>query len=613
MATDRGLCVDPSKVQAIREMPPPTDIAGIQRLLGMTQYLSKFLPHLSNITKPLRDLTQKNSAWIWDHPQEKALETLKTAVASTPVLRYYNLDEEVTLQCDASQCGLGVALMQKGQPVAYASRALTTAETRYALIEKKLLAIVFGCDHFEAYIYGRKQVHVETDHQPLEMIVRKPLNTAPKRLQRMLLQLQKYSLDVKYKRGQHMYLADTLSRAYLPEADVSPVSKELVDIDHSTALALTPERIQRVEHTSRDDPVLQELRKIIPQGWPDTKTGLSDSVLPYYDFRDELTVQHDLVFKGPVVVVPAALRKELMQACHDTHIGIEGCIRRARESMYWPRMATELKEYISKCDVCMIYRAMPSKEPIQQHEFAPCPWEKVGADLCDSNGRTLLVVCDYFSNFIEVENLQSTTTRGVSRALKVLFARYGVPDTLVTDNGPQFSSTEFLTFSKVWGFQHVTSSPRYPQSNGKAENAVKTVKRLFSKCQAVGQSEFRALLDWRNTPTEGIGNSPAQRFMGRRCRTQLPLTETQLKPAFPTDGDTRALQGQKARQQHYYNRHVRELPPISAGEAVRMRLPGEKKWTAGICAGPARARSYGVKVGDAEFRRNHRQLLHTSE
>ena len=121
MATDRDLCVDPSKVQAIREMPPPTDIAGIQRLLGMTLYLSKFLPHLSDITKPLHDLSQKNSARIWDHPQEKALETLKTAVASTPVLRYYNRDEEVTLQCDASQCGLGAALMQKGQPVAYAS------------------------------------------------------------------------------------------------------------------------------------------------------------------------------------------------------------------------------------------------------------------------------------------------------------------------------------------------------------------------------------------------------------------------------------------------------------------------------------------------------------
>ena len=115
VATDKGLCVDPSKVRAISEMPPPTDVAAIQRSLGMTQYLSKFLPHLSDITKPLRDLTQKNAAWIWDQPQQHALETLKQAATSTPILRYHNLAEEVTLQCDASQFGLlGAALMQNG-------------------------------------------------------------------------------------------------------------------------------------------------------------------------------------------------------------------------------------------------------------------------------------------------------------------------------------------------------------------------------------------------------------------------------------------------------------------------------------------------------------------
>ena len=319
IATDKGLCVDPSKVWAIMEMPPPPDVAAVQRLLGMTQYLAKFLPHLSDITKPLWDLTQKSMAWVWDQPQQKALETLKEAVASTPILRYYSLEEEVTLQCDASQSGLGAALMQNGQPVAYASRALTSAETRYAQIEKELLAIVFACDRFEAYIYGRKLVHVESDHQPLEMIVQKPLNTAPKRLQRMLLQLQKYSLDVKYKKGSHMYLADTLSRAYLPEANICTMSQELAEVDHTLSLALTPERLQQFQHASADDTVLQELRKIIQQGWPDNKFGLTPVLHAYYDFRDELTVQNQLVFKGPVVIVPVALRREMMAVCHATH------------------------------------------------------------------------------------------------------------------------------------------------------------------------------------------------------------------------------------------------------------------------------------------------------
>ena len=153
------------------------------------------------MTKPLRELTQKDVEWTWDQPQKQALDNLKRAVTNTPVLRYYNLDDEVTIQCDASQSGLGAALMQNGQPVAYASRALTPAEIRYAQIEKKLLAIVFACERFEAYIYGRQIIRVKTDHQPLELIVKKPLNSAPIRLQRMLLRLQRYCLDVTYKKG----------------------------------------------------------------------------------------------------------------------------------------------------------------------------------------------------------------------------------------------------------------------------------------------------------------------------------------------------------------------------------------------------------------------------
>ena len=580
IATDKGLCVDPTKVRAITEMPPPTDVAGVQRLLGMIQYLCKFLPHLSDLTKPLRDLTQKNTEWVWDHPQQEALRKLKSAVASTPILRYYNLQEEVTLQCDASQFGLGAAMMQNGQPVAYASRALTAAETRYAQIEKELLAIVFACDRFEAYVYGRRVVNVETDHQPLEMIVRKPLNSAPKRLQRMLLQLQKYSLVVHYKKGKLMYLADTLSRAYLPETHCSSVALEVATLDPSTGLALSQARLHQFRHASTDDPTLITLRRTIQQGWPASKSGLAESLHPYYDFRDELTTQDQLVFKGSLVVVPIALRREMMSVCHATHVGVEGCIRRARESMFWPRMATELKEYISKCETCVTHRALPQKETFLQHDITPRPWAKVGADLCEIQGRTLLVVCDYFSNFVEVESLPTTTTRAVCKALRALLARYGVPDVLVTDNGPQLASAEFATFAKVWGFQHQTSSPHYPQSNGKAENAVKTVKRLFAKCRESGQSEFRALLDWRNTPTEGIGTSPAQRFLGRRCRTLLPMTNAQLMPLYPTADAARALQGQKAKQQHHYDKHARDLSQITRSGCVSLARKHEPRGSA---------------------------------
>lgn len=169
--------------QAISEMPAPTDKAGVQRLLDLVQYLSKFLPRLSDITKPMRELTQNDVQWTWGTAQEASLEALKKAVMSTPVLRYYNLQEEVTLQCDASQFGLGAALLQNGQPVAYASCALTDTETCYAQIEKELLAIVFACERFEPYVNCCDIIQVESDHKPLEAIFCKPLHSAPKRLQ----------------------------------------------------------------------------------------------------------------------------------------------------------------------------------------------------------------------------------------------------------------------------------------------------------------------------------------------------------------------------------------------------------------------------------------------
>jgi len=138
VATAQGVQVDPHKVQAILEMLPPEDVTAVQRLLGLMQYLSKFMPHLSDGTKSLRELTQKEVVWTWGPAEKKGLETLKKAVTQTSVLRYYNAAEEVTVQCDASQYGLGAALLQKGQPVTYASWALTDPETRYAQIEKEL-------------------------------------------------------------------------------------------------------------------------------------------------------------------------------------------------------------------------------------------------------------------------------------------------------------------------------------------------------------------------------------------------------------------------------------------------------------------------------------------
>jgi len=208
-----GLKPDAEKVKAVREMLVPSDKQGVQRFLGMMNYLQKFAPKLSEIITPLRDLIKSDTEFLWDEQvHDVALNEAKRIISSTLVLKYFNPNTEPVLQCDASMHGLGACLMQNGQPVAFASRSLTPTEVQYAQIEKELLAIVFGMEKFKTYLYGRK-VLVETDHKPLEAIFKKSLLNAPKRLQRMLLRLQRYEFEVTYKRGTLLLMADTLSWA----------------------------------------------------------------------------------------------------------------------------------------------------------------------------------------------------------------------------------------------------------------------------------------------------------------------------------------------------------------------------------------------------------------
>lgn len=164
--TQDGLKPDPDKVKAVKNMPKPKCKQEALSLLGFINYLAKFLPKLSEVAQPLRDLTRANAQFIWSRQHDKAFEDMKKLVIQHPVLKYFDIGEEVTLQCDASERGLGATLMQKGQPVAFASRTLSTTEQRYAQIEKECLAIVFGCEKFSQYISRRDKVTVESDHKP---------------------------------------------------------------------------------------------------------------------------------------------------------------------------------------------------------------------------------------------------------------------------------------------------------------------------------------------------------------------------------------------------------------------------------------------------------------
>lgn len=613
VVTNQGLKADPEKVEAIKNMPAPGDIKAVRRLCGFVNYLARFLPNLSDVLEPIRQLTRQDVEWQWNSTHDKAFQSIKQMISSAPVLRYYDAEEELTVQCDASDKGLGAALLQNGQPLAFASRALTDTETRYAPIEKEMLAMVFALNKFNQYVYGRP-VTVNSDHKPLEAIAQKPLRNAPKRLQGMLLKVQKYDINIVYKPGTKMYLADTLSRAYIFGAR-SPCE----DFEHVNAakfVLMTDRKKDRIRESTARDEVLQQLTKAILKGWPEQTADIPATLMPYYGFRDELAVHDGLIYRGERLVIPKELKPMMRESIHSSHIGVNGCLRRARESMYWPSMNADIRNYIAQCETCRSVENRQAKETLRSHPPTDRPWEKISADLFTLNGKEYLVVCDYFSNFIEVNYLEDTKSSTVIRKLKGHFARYGIPDCMVTDNGPQFTSDNFKKFAENWDFEVQTSSPGHQQANGLAESAVKTAKKLLRKAKMDGQDPFLALLAHRNTPSESMGTSPAQRFFGRRTKTQLPVTTGLLRPqGINPESTNERRKISQAKQAHYYNQHAKDLEALEEGDIVRMRpfQLNKKTWDKASVKRRLDDRSYEVESNDTLYRRNRVDLKRTQE
>uniref|UniRef100_A0A8C1UUH3 ribonuclease H n=1 Tax=Cyprinus carpio TaxID=7962 RepID=A0A8C1UUH3_CYPCA len=204
LLTADGVKPDNKKTKAACDMPTPQEKQALQQLLGMTNYLSKFIPQYSDITGPLRQLLHQDSEWCWHETHDKAFARLKQALTNAPVLQYFDTPNMALVQYAYSE----------GRPVAFASRALMPTESLYAQIEKEMLALVFATKKIHDFIYGHP-VTVETDHQPLITILKKPLHTASPRLQGVMMKLHRYHLDVIFKHGKELFVANALSRAHL--------------------------------------------------------------------------------------------------------------------------------------------------------------------------------------------------------------------------------------------------------------------------------------------------------------------------------------------------------------------------------------------------------------
>ena len=265
------------------------------------------------------------------------------------------------------------------------------------------------------------------------------------------------------------------------------------------------------------DEVCAQIKRYCDSGWPQSKF-IPGAVKPYLPVAAQLSVVDGLLMRGSRIVILVSMRLEILNRLHSGHQGINKCQARARQAVWWPGMSTQLTELVSSCHECR-KQSTPRAQPLILTELPELPWQNVAMDLFDWKKQTYLVIVDYYSRFIEVTRLEKLTSEEVIRHCKSIFARHGVPEQVISDNGPQFAADEFKLFAVLYGFEHSISSPYYLQGNGEAERAVKTIKGILKKEEDL----YLGLMSYRATPLQ-TGYSPAELLMSRRLRTNIPTT-----------------------------------------------------------------------------------------
>ncbi|UYV77931.1 K02A2.6-like [Cordylochernes scorpioides] len=604
-----GIRPDPAKIEAVARMPAPTDVHGVRRFLGMVNHLGRFVENLSEIVAPLNQLLVKGQDFVWDCSQEGAFRKLKELLTTQPILAAYDVRKPTMVSSDASSYGLGAVLKQEGKngiwrPVAYSSRTMTPTEKRYAQIEKEALAITWACERFQDFLLG-KRFRIETDHKPLiPLFSTKELSSLTPRLQRFRMRMMRFGFEIVHIPGKELLDADALSRQPLLTTeggeDERPTSAHINAV--LSSITDKDEMLTKIFEAQQEDTTLKAVVNYLEQGWPDKKK-MSQTLLSYWHVKDELGVQNGLLMRSCRLVIPASMKLEILDKLHAGHFGITKTRLRARETVWWPGISEEIAETVRKCSVC-IQEAVSKHEPLIPTNFPTRPWQKIGMDLFKFEKKWYLVVIDYYFRFPQMVQLDRLTASVVVRSCKSIFARHGIPETVVSDNGTQFGAArEFANFARQYGFQHVTSSPRFPQSNGMAEAGVKIAKLILKK----NQDPSLGLLEYRSTPLEN-GYSPAELLMGRKLRTTLPIAPENLNPKLVDSQTLKRKEGRRRKDmKSRYDRRcgATDMEELSEGDTVwitDMRTWGIVKQKAST------PRSYLVDTPVGTLRRNRFHL-----
>jgi transposase InsO family protein len=619
--TADGIKPSKSLLDAISSFPKPTKLTDARSWFGLVNQVAFGLSS-SKAMQPFRDLLKPGS-WYWDETLDRAFEESKTAILNMVRngVRAYEHNRPTCLCTDWSKEGLGFTLLQKhcrcqmskapycckdGWHLIFAgSRFTTSAESRYSPCEGEALAVAYALEKCRMFVLGCTDLTIATDHKPLVKILGDGNMDSIKnpRLFNIKERTLRFDYTIKHVPGAGHHAPDAFSRQRRsPKASslsCLTTAEELSDDDtSSTACAIAeacthsalsalfnmdgPTKaitIQRIKDAASRDQSYTALLQLCQSGFPVDASTLNNSLRPYWKIHKDLYVVDNVVMYGERIVVPSALRREILECLHAAHQGVAGMKARAATCVYWPGISADISNRRAHCRTCNSIAPSQPRLPLHPPATPTYPFEQVVADYFTLHGHDYLVYADRYTGWVTVAKGPSTgnTAAALIQELRTAFTLYGAPVELSTDGGPQFSSQSTQSFLRNWGVKWRVSSAHYPQSNGRAELAVKTAKRLLRDNISPNgdlntDTAARALLQYRNTPLQDIGVSPAQLLYGRRLRDHLPSFADVLKirPEWIqlAEDRERALSLRHMRAQESYNHRTRHLPGLEVGNCV---------------------------------------------
>ncbi|XP_062699441.1 uncharacterized protein K02A2.6-like [Aedes albopictus] len=535
--TDKGLLPCPDKVKTIREAKAPRSVSELKAFLGLVTYYSKFIPNLSTRISCLYNLLKKNVTFCWTDNCEKSFNDCKGFLLNPNLLEYFDPYKPIVVVTDACSYGLGGVIAHlvedEEKPISFTSFSLNTAQKNYPILHLEALAVVSTVKKFHKFLYGM-HFTIYTDHKPLIGIFGKEgkNSISVTRLQRYVMELSIYDYDIVYRPSSRMGNADFCSRFPLADEVPKELAREYVkNLNFSSEF---PIDYKEVAKETLNDEFLQTILKYLKQGWPQR---LERRFVDVYSHYQELEEIEGCVLFQDRVVIPESMKNKVLKMLHMNHSGISKIKQLARRTVYWFGLNKDVEDYVKACVICHQMTAISKKAPYSRWIPTTKPFSRIHADFFHFDRKVFLVVVDSFTKWIELEYMRyGTDCNKVLKVLLGIFARFGLPDVVVTDGGPPFNSDKFVTFLENQGILVMKSPPYHPESNGQAERTVRLVKDVLKKffldpeMKSLDIEEQIAyfLSNYRNICLDK-GQFPSERLLSYKPKTMLDLINPKNK------------------------------------------------------------------------------------